>query len=170
MGQLGGNLSMIGTMIWAAAALAAPDGAPLDLRQPGNVVTALQAAGYKAELKINKAGEPYILSGANGNSFTLEFYDCEGLKDCGSFQFASWQKKDPVFTAALTNEWNAKNRFLRIAVDSDGDLVEYLDATAVGGISQAQFADLVDWYSVMDGRLAKFVKEKRDEAKAKPAK
>ncbi|KQM66710.1 MULTISPECIES: YbjN domain-containing protein [unclassified Sphingomonas] len=161
---------MFGTMIWAAAALAAPDGALLDLRQPGNVVTALQAAGYKAELKINKQGEPYILSATNGESFTVEFYGCDGLKDCKSFQFASWYKAEPVFTATMTNEWNARNRFLKVAVDSDGDLREFLDATAVGGMTQAQFTDLVGWYSDMDGLFGRFLKEKRDAAKVRPAK
>ena len=160
---------MIGTMIWAAAALAAPDAVLLDLRQPGNVVTALQAAGYRAELKINKQGEPYILSGVNGSSFTVEFYGCDGLKDCGSFQFASWYKKDPLYTPALTNEWNATKRFLKVGVDSDGDLREFLDATAIGGMTQAQFADLVDWYAQMDSDFAKFVETKRAAAKATPA-
>ncbi|MFD1036331.1 YbjN domain-containing protein [Sphingomonas hankookensis] len=128
---------MMGMMIWAAAALAAPGAVLLDLRQPGNVVTALQKAGYRAELKINKQGEPYVLSGVNGNSFTVEFYGCEGLKDCGSFQFASWYKKDPLYTAALNNEWNANKRFLKVGVDPDGDLREFLDTTAVGGMTQA---------------------------------
>lgn len=161
---------MIGALIWAVAALAAPEGALLDLRQPGNVVTALQTAGYKAELKINKQGEPYILSATNGQSFTVEFYGCDGLKDCNSFQFASWYKKDPLYTAALSNEWNSRNRFLKVAVDSDGDLREFLDATAVGGMTQAQFTDLVEWYSEMDGLLDKFLVEQRASTKAKPAK
>lgn len=160
---------MIEALIWATAALAVPEGPVLDLRQPGNVVTALQAAGYRAELKINKAGEPYILSGVNGGSFTVEFYGCEGLKDCGSFQFTSWYKKDSLYTAALTNEWNATKRFLKVGVDSDGDLRQFLDATAVGGMTQAQFADLIDWYSQMDSDLAKFLDEKREAAKPKPA-
>ncbi|KQM88251.1 hypothetical protein ASE67_00335 [Sphingomonas sp. Leaf23] len=161
---------MIGALMGAAAALAAPEGSVLDLRQPGNVVTALQAAGYKAELKINKAGEPYILSATNGESFTVEFYGCEGLKSCNSFQFASWYKKEPIFTAAVANEWNATKRFLKVAVDKDGDMREFLDVSAVGGMTQASFTDLVGWYTEMDGSFGNFLKEKRNAAKAKPAK
>ncbi|WP_294325136.1 YbjN domain-containing protein [uncultured Sphingomonas sp.] len=161
---------MIGMMMGVAAAIAAPDAALLDLRQPGNVVTALHAAGYKAEMKINKDGEPYVLSATNGESFSVEFYGCDGLKDCKSFQLTSWYKKEPLYTPALTNEWNARNRFLKIAVDSDGDLREFLDATAVGGMTQAQFTDLVEWYSAMDGQLAQFLSAKRDAAGTKPAK
>ncbi|MGN7159705.1 YbjN domain-containing protein [Sphingomonas sp. SAFR-052] len=161
---------MIGALLWAAAALAAPDDAMLDLRQPGNVVTALQRAGYKGELKLNKGGEPYIQSNANGEPFTIEFYECDGLKDCKSFQFNAWYKKELVFSPEITNEWNAKKRFLKVAVDSDGDMLQFMDATVVGGMSQAQFAELLDWYQAMDGAFTKFLQEKRDAAKAKPAK
>ncbi|PXA94670.1 hypothetical protein DMC47_20370 [Nostoc sp. 3335mG] len=165
-----GESEMIGVLLWAAAAMVAPDEAMLDLRQPGNVVTALQRAGYKGELKINKAGEPYVQSSANGEPFTIAFYECDGLKDCKSFQFNAWYKKEPIFSPELANEWNAKKRFLKVAVDSDGDMSQYLDATVVGGMTQAQFAELVDWYQVMDGLFAKFLQEKRDAAKGKTAK
>lgn len=69
-----------------AAAIAAPDAALLDLRQPGNVVTALQAAGYKAEMKINKDGEPYVLSATNGESFFVEALVDQEFELGGIFQ------------------------------------------------------------------------------------
>lgn len=161
---------MIGTAIWAAALLAGAQAVatppPADLRQPGNVVKALQQAGYKAEMKLNDAGEPYVLSATNGEPFTVDFYECAGLKDCKSFQFRAWFRKEPMFTAALANEWNRTNRFLKIAVDGEGNLQQYLDATAVGGVTQAQFAELLLWYTEMDGALARFLAAKRDAAKA----
>lgn len=163
---------MIGTAIWAAAAMmagaqgVAATSPPADLRQPGNVVKALQQAGYKAEMKLNDAGEPYVLSATNGEPFSVDFYECEGLKDCKSFQFRALFRKDPIFTAALANEWNRTNRFLKIAVDGEGNLNQYLDATAVGGVTQAQFAELLVWYTEMDGALARFLAEKRNAAKA----
>lgn len=61
----------------------------LDLRQPTIVAEALHQAGYKAELKTNSKGEPYIESSTNRSSFTIEFYNCTGLIDCTSYQFAS---------------------------------------------------------------------------------
>lgn len=137
----------------------------LDLRQPTVVAAALHDAGYKAELKTNSKGEPYILSGANGSDFTIEFYGCTGLKDCGSYQFSSWYKADPLFTLAFANEWNVKKRFLKLAIDADGNLNEYMDFTARGKTTYANFADIVDWYATMDSELAKFVSEKRAAAK-----
>ena len=136
----------------------------LDLRQPTIVADALHEAGYKADLKTNTKGEPYIESSANGSSFTIEFYNCTGLVDCTSYQFASWYKPDPVFTIAFANEWNLSKRFLKIAVDKDGNLNEYMDFTATGKTTYANFADIVDWYQTMDSSLATFIQEHRSAA------
>ncbi|GAA0338057.1 hypothetical protein GCM10009087_55670 [Sphingomonas oligophenolica] len=136
----------------------------LDLRQPSVVADALREAGYKAEMKTNSKGEPYIESSANGSSFTIEFYNCTGLVDCTSYQFASWYKADPMFTVAFANEWNLKKRFLKVAVDKDGNLNEYMDFTATGKTTYANFADIVDWYQTMDSSLAKFIDEHRSAA------
>lgn len=140
----------------------------IDVRQPSVMVEAIHEAGYKAQLKTNDKGEPFIQSAANGNDFTVEFYGCKGLADCDSFQFFSWYKKDPIFDMAFINEWNANKRFLKIVIDKDGDLSMYLDATAVGKMTYANFADLLDWYSTMDGEFTKFLADKRA-AKASPA-
>lgn len=153
--------ALLGGMANAAdAATFAPD-TLLDLRQPHVVAEALRQAGYSAEEKTNTKGEPYILSGANGSAFTVEFYGCKGLVDCGSYQFASWYKPDPIFTIAFTNEWNLDKRFLKIAVDKDGNLNEYMDMTATGKTTYANFADIVDWYKTMDGSLTTFIADKR---------
>jgi hypothetical protein len=150
----------------SAVAAATPDKL-LDLRQPGVVADALREAGFKAEMKTNAKGEPYIESSANGSSFTIEFYNCTGLVDCTSYQFASWYKADPRFTPAFANEWNLGKRFLKIAVDKDGNLDEYMDFTATGKTTYANFADIVDWYQTMDASLAKFINEHKDPAKGK---
>ncbi|WP_374146340.1 YbjN domain-containing protein [Sphingomonas sp. 28-63-12] len=145
----------------ASAGAASAQDKMLDLSKPSNVASALMAAGYKAVLKQNSRNEPYILSSSNGTDFTIEFYGCKGQSDCGSYQFTSWYKPDPLFTVAFANEWNVAKRFLKVAIDKDGNLNEYMDFTAVGTISQQNFADIVDWYKVMDAELAKFIDGKR---------
>ena len=137
----------------------------LDLRQPEVVAAALREAGYKAVVKANSKGEPFISSAANGAEFTIEFYGCTGVKDCGSYQFASWYKAEPLFTAAFANEWNSEKRFLKVAVDDKGNLNEYMDFTAIGKTTYANFADIVDWYQTMDASLGKFIAAKREAAK-----
>ena len=66
----------------------------------------------------------------------------------------------------LANEWNATKRFLKVAIDKDGDLAEYMYGTAIGRTSYANFLDSVAWFATMDGALAKFLSEKRDKAEA----
>jgi hypothetical protein len=152
-----------GLVLAAAPAMAAQD-KMLDLSNPATVAAAVKEAGYKAELKTNSKGEPFIASSTNGSEFTVEFYGCKEKINCGSFQFYAWYRKDPFYTIALTNEWNAKKRFLKLAIDGDGDLAQYMDFSAVGRYDQEAFADMLDWYTVMDGELGKFLSEKRDEA------
>lgn len=155
-------------LLWAMPASA--EDKLFDATKPDAVAAALKEAGYKAELKTNDKGEPFITSAANGELFTIEFYGCSGATNCGSFQFYGWYKKDPLWTADFANEWNAKKRFLKVAVDKDGDLSLYLDVTGAGKMTQAAFADWIDWYQVMDADLGKFIAEKREAAKAVPAK
>ena len=52
-------------------------------------------------------------------------------------------------------------RFLKIAVDKDGNLNEYMDFTGIGKTTYANFVDIVDWYETMDAELGKFVAAKR---------
>lgn len=141
----------------------------LDLSAPHLVAKALQDAGYKAEIAKSKTGDPYIKSAANGDEFTIEFYGCELADGCGSIQFYSWYKKKPWYTPELANRWNTRKRFLKIEIDGDGDLGMHLDIATVGKLTKANFADLIDWWSVMSGDLGEFL-DKEEEAQPKPAK
>src|SRR3546814_2213842 len=58
----------------------------LDLRKPDAIAHALQQAGYKAEIRTDSKGKTYISSAANGQNFSIQFYDC-GDDGCTSFQF-----------------------------------------------------------------------------------
>ena len=53
---------------------------------------------------------------------------------------------------------------LKVAVDSDGDLAEYLYVSALGNMTYENFKDYIDWYASMDTQLGAFIKEKRDAA------
>lgn len=137
----------------ALALLGASAGGPalaqdtmLDLSTPETFAAALQGAGYKAQLKKDDKGEPYILSAVNGSEFTVDFYECK-LGKCGSAQITSWYKPDPLFTLALVNEWNNGYRFLRVGISDTGRLREFVDITTVGTVSKSQFADMIDWYA-----------------------
>jgi hypothetical protein len=151
---------------WTAPAMAqAQNGsAMVDISRPEGVAKLLQDAGYKAELKKHEdSGDPFIASAANGSPFTIEFYDCSPAKGCTSIQFFSWYQKKPYYSVDMANRWNAKKRFLRIVIDKDGDLSTWMDVTTVGKVSQANFADWIDWWQSMTGDLFTFL---ADEEKA----
>jgi hypothetical protein len=139
----------------------------LDLTVPHLVAKALQDAGYKAEIAKRDDGDPFIRSAANGEAFTIEFYNCELANGCGSIQFYGWYKKQPWFTPEFANRWNTSKRFLRVEIDKDGDLGMHLDVATVGKLTKANFADVLDWWSVMSGDLAEFIDKEDAEYKKK---
>lgn len=150
-------------------AMAAPSAAMaadrvVDVSSVKNVAALLQEAGYKAEIKKGNDGGSYIESGANGSGFQLTFYGCTNDAGCNSFEFYSYFKKEPFFSVAMANEWNAKKRFLKVTIDSDGDLAEYLYVSALGKMTYDNFKDYIDWYASMDSDLSGFIKEKREAA------
>ena len=136
----------------------------IDVSSVKGVAALLQEAGYKAEIKKGDDGGSYIESGVNGSDFQLIFYGCTNDAGCDSFEFYSYFKKEPFFSSDMANEWNMKKRFLKVAVDSDGDLAEYLYVSALGNMTYENFKDYIDWYASMDTQLGAFIKEKRDAA------
>jgi hypothetical protein len=138
----------------------------IDLTQPPAVVQALQGAGYKAVLKTDEKGDPFIESAANGSNFTVQFYGCKDARDCPSLQFYAWYKKEPWYTVDLANRWNANKRFISVAIDKDGDLSTVYDITTLGKTTVANFTDAIEWWSVMTGELFTFLETERPPAKA----
>jgi len=139
----------------------------VDVSSVKGVAALLQEAGYKAEIKTGDDGDAYISSGINGGDFQLIFYGCKNDMGCDSFEFYSYFKKKPFFSAAMANEWNAKKRFLKVAIDKDGDLAEYIYVSALGKMTFDNFKDYIDWYGSMDSELAAFLKEKEEAAAGK---
>jgi len=127
---------------------------------PQTVVSALQKLGYKALLGTSEnSGNPKIDSSAAGYDYTIYFYDCRPEKGCGSLGFTVVFEDDGTNTAKLANAWNRDNRFSQMAVNDNGTLAFTYDVTTVGGLNQANFADVVDWWQVMLGKVRGFFGE-----------
>ncbi len=133
----------------------------VDVSSVKSVAALLQEAGYKAEIKKGDDGASYIQSGVNGGGFQLTFYGCKNDIGCDSFEFYSYFKKEPFFSVEMANEWNVKKRFLKVAIDKDGDLAEYLYVSALGNMTYENFKDYIDWYGSMDSGAGAFIKERR---------
>jgi hypothetical protein len=159
-------LVLAGLLACAIAGSAAAQDRVLDLAYPQAVADTLKEEGYKAEVKKHKDGTTYIESAANGATFTVEFFGCDLVKGCASAQFFAWYEKKPWYSLDMANRWNANKRFIKIVIDKDGDLSTFMDVSTFGKVTYANFADSIDWWSVMSGELAKFLDE--EEAKAAP--
>jgi len=161
--------------LYLASALAAtpalakdPDPCGKDLvcaSAPTTVAAAMMRAGYQALVEQDDLGDPKINSAANGYKFQVLFYGCEAHKACDSIQFYVGFTPDPVRDAAYANEWNARKRFSQMSVDKEGGPRVTYDLATIGGLTQKNFADVLDWWTTLLAETGKF----SDEHPAAPA-
>lgn len=140
-----------------------------DIRQPAVVAQLMSEAGMKAEQYENRVGEPFVGSVNGAKSFTVQFYDCTAKRDCRSLQFYTFYRKEAFFTPDIANAWNAQKRFLRTAIDSEGDFIVFMDVSAEGGMTRAHFTDTLAWFTTMEAQFRAFLAEHRAAASTAPA-
>lgn len=131
-----------------ALALAA---APLHVAKPAEFVSALQDAGFRAELDVDDVGDPMIKSSANGASFIILFYGCEENKNCTDLQFYAGYTLDEPVGVDVVNAFNQEYRFTRAYIDPDNDPVIEMDVLGGDGkIDDEQFKRALDiWTDLM---------------------
>lgn len=125
---------------------------------PAGVVASLQAQGFKAALgRSDNTGNPKITSAAAGYDYTIFFYGCDKGANCSSLGFSITFSDDGTNSAELANEWNKEKRFSAMSFEpSDKSLMMTYDVTTVGGLTQVNFADVVDWWQTMLGQARVF--------------
>lgn len=136
---------------------------------PATVAAALIDAGYRAKPDKMDNGAPMISSAAAGYNYDLFFSGCTENKECKSLTFSvTFSDDDKVNSAELANEWNAGYRFSTMALNKDKTLTVTYDVTTVGGINKENFADVIEWWSLILGDLRVFfnTRPKADEKKA----
>lgn len=158
------KLAIVPAALWVSAGAAvAQQGCGADqvcAERPQSVADALRANGYQAQVGRNETtGNPTVKSAAAGYDYTIYFFGCEGGRNCNSLTFATIFENDGTNTPELANKWNKDNRFSQMAVNDDGSLAFTYDVTTVGGLNQANFADVVDWWQTMLGLVGKFFRE-----------
>ena len=95
----------------------------------------MQEAGFRAEIVRRENNRPYVRTGLSGRRVAVYLYDCNP-EGCRSVQYSAIFTKDPRFTVALSNDWNARKRFVKTYIDADGDLVVEWDVDMDGGVTQ----------------------------------
>lgn len=124
---------------------------------PATVAAALMDAGYRAKLDKMDNGAPMISSAAAGYNYDLFFSGCTDNKECKSLTFSvTFSDDDKANSAELANEWNAGYRFSTMALNKDRTLTVTYDVTTVGGLNKANFADVIEWWSIILGDLRVF--------------
>lgn len=138
--------------IFAAAltcAAAAPAAAQtIGAADPKGVVAAMQAAGYRAQLTTDGAGDPKIDSSAEGVNYSLYFYGCSGGANCTALLFQAGFDLVDGTDLQTTNVWN-KDRLIGAAwLDHEDDpFIEHY-VTTIGGLTPANFTEVLRMWSV----------------------
>jgi len=125
---------------------------------PNSVGGAMMRAGYQGLVDTDGEGDPMIVSSAAGYKFNIYFYDCEAHKQCASLQFSMRLTPSERRDLNFVNKWNSEKRFGQLALTKDGDLRLTHDMSTVGGITRANFTDVVEWWSSTMGTLETFLK------------
>ncbi|MCI4589912.1 YbjN domain-containing protein [Sphingobium sp. BYY-5] len=126
---------------------------------PQTIASALQKAGYTAELTKDNLGDPMINSAAAGYKFSILFYDCTEHVKCESLQFYASYDANEKITADYVNKWNNEKRFVSAIVNDEHELTLRYDVATIGGINQTNFKDILDWWSTLLGDYSNFSKE-----------
>jgi len=143
----------------AGLCLAAPAlAADVQAQDPDSVVSAMQMAGYRAQLGTDDSGDPMIRSSAGGSDFLVYFYNCTDNTDCRSVQFYAGYDTPNSATIERMNEWNTGNRFGRAYLGTDGIARIEMDVDLDdGGMSEALFEDNLQFWEAVMAKFETFV-------------
>lgn len=129
-------------------------------QDPRSVATAMQNAGYKAELTKDPTGDPLIKSSSSGSSFVVYFYNCTSNRDCRTIQFSSAYSGDNGGTVTRMNDWNSRNRFGRAYISEKGTTRIEMDLDLDdGGMGRLLFEDNVEYWVALMSKFEKYLRE-----------
>jgi hypothetical protein len=117
----------------------------------------LQKGGYKAELTKDSDDDPMINSAAEGQTFKIYFYDCNDAKRCKALQFSAGFDTKEGLKLEKANEWNRKNRYLKVYLDDDQDPYVQYDINVNAGRTMSGLDDDFGVWTGMIGDFTKFI-------------
>ncbi len=110
----------------------------------------LQAEGYKT---IDKSSPETLLieSAAEGARFHVQFFGCDGVKNCQSVQFWSAFDLSKGTDLDRINAWNRDKRYGKAYLDDEMDPFLEMDVNMSGGLPMATAKEnLAMWTAVLD--------------------
>ena len=147
------------SMIAAASAVlvfaAAPAHAQANPRtvtaaDPATVVSALEMAGYRAELTSDNIGDPKVVTKLSGREVQLFFYGCDSdtHEGCDQLQFMVGFDSEQPLDAAKVERFMHDRRFAGMSLDEEGDPWLSWDlVTGTEGIPAAVFLQSVRMFA-----------------------
>ncbi|MDJ0822464.1 MAG: YbjN domain-containing protein [Paracoccaceae bacterium] len=144
-------------LICALTALAAPAFAEVDGTDPAAMVAVMQSEGYPATLSTDSTGDPMITSKMEGIEYSIFFYGCTDGQACSSIKFSTAFNLQDGMTLQAVNRWHKENRFGTVHLDDEMDPFIDMDVNVAFGVSDANFADTVDWWRVVLSGFKDFI-------------
>lgn len=146
----------------ALSAFASPAVAANVVADSQQIAALLKDKGYKAEIKTDGAGDPYIRTASGGYNFSIFFYGCDKGTQCKSVQFYAAFTPATKPTLQEMNEYAGQNRWGRVYLDKDGDPVIEMDVDLEqGGMSEALFVDNFQYFEAVANKFSEFAFKKR---------
>jgi Putative bacterial sensory transduction regulator len=129
-------------------------GGALSKVTPEQVAGALTAAGFRAQVQVNTSNNTkFVTTKMRNFNVSVGFYACDA-QGCGSMQFISWfTDKVPL---EWVNAWNDRWRYVKLAINKEGELVVSLDVLASGGITIENIKENARVFDVLLDELTKF--------------
>ena len=144
-------------LVFALATLAAPVLANVDGTNPAALVSVIQSEGYPATLSTDSTGDPMIESKMEGISYKIFFYGCEQGQSCSTIKFSTAFNMQDGMTLQAVNRWHQENRFGTVFLDDEMDPFIDMDVNLAFGVTEANFADTVDWWRVVLSEFKQFI-------------
>lgn len=150
-----------GTFIAALGLAPAAQAQMVTSQSPASVASAMQSAGYRAEITTDEGGDPMIRSSSGGSAFAVFFYGCTKNRDCTTVQFFAGYTEPANATLSRLNEWNTTARFARAYLTDKGAARIEMDLDLdVGGMSRQLFLDNLTVWTVLMSKFEKHIGEK----------
>ena len=127
------------SLLMASNAQAA--GPTVSAEDPNGIVSVLELAGYEAELDVDTAGDPMIITELGGWEARILFYGCdENTHDgCDSLQFLVGFDRANPWTAEEAMRLSSQYRYTSIWLDEEGDPFIQWDVVTADGIPTKVF-------------------------------
>jgi hypothetical protein len=113
------------------------------------VAAVLRDAGYRAEIGVDKVGDPQVKSAAEGVEYNVNFYGCQNGR-CKSIQFSVGFDMKQGTTMERMNDWSRRFRFGKVYIDDENDPYLQMDLDVEDGVTTEFLkSNVLRWNAVL---------------------